>query len=162
MQLEELPLTPSGKVDRKRLPKPGLSQGKTYVAPKTEIEEILCDIWAQVLKLEKVGTEDNFFEIGGDSIIGIQVITKANKAGIRLNARDLFRCQTVSQLANAAAAAQSVLAEMLPMAATREKPENTFATPNEFAVAEINADQLQAVLQQMQKKKQHKPSKSVV
>ncbi|MBV9057931.1 MAG: amino acid adenylation domain-containing protein, partial [Pseudonocardiales bacterium] len=84
--LDELPLSPNGKVDRGALPAPvgGLGSGHDYVAPRTDVERVLCDIWAQLLKVDRVGIEDNFFELGGDSILSIQVVSRARQAGLRL------------------------------------------------------------------------------
>ncbi|MEG4144515.1 amino acid adenylation domain-containing protein [Microcoleus sp. Pol12B5] len=102
VRLESLPLTPNGKVDRKALPAPDRDRPKleeAFAAPSTAIEKILAEIWAQVLGLEQVGIDDNFFELGGDSILSIQVISKANQAGLRLTPKQLFQHQTIAQLA---------------------------------------------------------------
>jgi amino acid adenylation domain-containing protein/non-ribosomal peptide synthase protein (TIGR01720 family) len=114
MILEELPLTPSGKVDRKSLPVPVRVQPEfehEYVSPQTEIEETLAGIWARMLGVERVGIHDNFFELGGDSILSIQVISRANQAGLRLSPKDLFQHQTVAKLAAVAGSAAEVEAE---------------------------------------------------
>src|SRR5262249_39136626 len=87
--LSALPLNPSGKLDRKALPAPeeALEDGRTFVAPRTEVEDVLAGIWAQVLRVEQVGVHDNFFGLGGDSILAIQVISKAKQANLLLNLR---------------------------------------------------------------------------
>jgi len=113
VSLESLPLTPNGKVDRQALPAPemsrqGLSAG--YRAAGTETEERLAEIWAQVLRVERVGVEDNFFELGGDSILSVQIIARANEAGLRLTARQIFQYQTVAELAAVAGTAEGVAA----------------------------------------------------
>jgi aryl carrier-like protein len=98
--LDQLPLTPNGKVDRKALPAPersGLEQA--YVAPRNATEEKLTAIWAEVLKVERVGVNDNFFETGGNSILTFRVVTKAQEAGLQLNVMQMFQHQTVAQLA---------------------------------------------------------------
>ncbi|MEG3939648.1 amino acid adenylation domain-containing protein [Microcoleus sp. S36b_A3] len=100
--LEALPLTNNGKVDRKALPAPDRDRPEleeAFAAPSTGIEKNLAEIWAQVLGLEQVGIDDNFFELGGDSILSIQVISKANQAGLRLTPKQLFQHQTIAQLA---------------------------------------------------------------
>src|SRR5262249_33464040 len=91
VELERMPLTANGKIDRRALPKPELN-GSTggYVAARTEVEEILCAIWSEALGVERVGVADNFFELGGDSILSIQVIAKARRAGIRVTPRQFF------------------------------------------------------------------------
>ena len=74
VRLERLPLTGNGKVDRKALPAPeGRPEGMEYEAPRTPVEEALAEIWAQVLRVERVGTRDDFFELGGDSIWALSV-----------------------------------------------------------------------------------------
>ncbi|WP_434673912.1 non-ribosomal peptide synthase/polyketide synthase [Pseudomonas sp. R1-15] len=101
--LERLPLTPNGKLDRKNLPKPDASQlQQSYRAPRSALEQQLAAIWQDVLKLERVGLRDNFFELGGDSIVSIQVVSRARQAGIHLTPKDLFQHQTLEMLATVA------------------------------------------------------------
>ncbi|QKZ07661.1 non-ribosomal peptide synthase/polyketide synthase [Pseudomonas eucalypticola] len=103
VSLDALPLTPNGKLDRKALPKPDTSQlQQVYVAPQSELEQQIAAIWADVLKVEKVGLTDNFFELGGDSIISIQVVSRARQVGIRFTPKELFQHQTVQGLASVA------------------------------------------------------------
>ena len=99
--LDNLPLTRNGKLDRKALPAPDLQPGleSEYVAPRTSTERELVNIWAQVLGVEQLGVEDNFFELGGDSILIIQVVSRARQAGLQLAPRDIFRNPTVAELA---------------------------------------------------------------
>ncbi|MET3457534.1 non-ribosomal peptide synthase/polyketide synthase [Pseudomonas kilonensis] len=98
--LDRLPLTPNGKLDRKSLPKPDVSQlQQTYVAPRSALEQQLVSIWQDVLKLEQVGLRDNFFELGGDSIVSIQVVSRARLVGIHFTPKDLFQHQTIEALA---------------------------------------------------------------
>ncbi|AKA23541.1 non-ribosomal peptide synthase/polyketide synthase [Pseudomonas chlororaphis] len=100
MFLEQMPLTPNGKLDRKGLPQPDASLlQQEYVAPESELEQQIAAIWAEVLRLPQVGLNDNFFELGGDSIISIQVVSRARQAGIRFTPKDLFQHQTVHSLA---------------------------------------------------------------
>ncbi len=112
--LSALPLTPTGKLDRRALPDPTYEQlaGEAgFVAPQTPVEVTLAAIWADVLRLERVGTHDNFFELGGDSILSIQVIARAAQAGLRLTPKQLFRHQTITELAAVVEAAPAVRAE---------------------------------------------------
>ncbi|HEX7154384.1 MAG TPA: amino acid adenylation domain-containing protein [Thermoanaerobaculia bacterium] len=97
--MEAFPLNHSGKVDRKALPEPEFQQTESYVAPRTETEAKLAAIWQQLLKLDRVGIEDNFFAIGGDSILSIQAVARANQAGIAITTRQLFEYQTIEALA---------------------------------------------------------------
>ncbi|MCM3338070.1 amino acid adenylation domain-containing protein [Paenibacillus sp. MER TA 81-3] len=101
LTLPELPLTPSGKVDRKALPTPDFSQlgrEQEYVRPRNVIEESLCRVWSEVLGVDHVGIYDNFFELGGDSILSIQVVSRAAQAGLSLSPRHIFEHRTISEL----------------------------------------------------------------
>jgi len=111
--LEALPLTPNGKVNRKALPAPELSRssaGPSYAAPRTPTESAIAQIWSAVLGVEKIGIHDHFFELGGDSILSIQVIARCRQAGLRLTPRDLFKRPTIAQLAQACAQPAAELA----------------------------------------------------
>jgi amino acid adenylation domain-containing protein/non-ribosomal peptide synthase protein (TIGR01720 family) len=102
--LERLPLTANGKIDRRSLPAPdssGVSRRPGYAPPRTEAEATLARIWGEVLGLERVGVRDNFFDLGGDSILSIQIVSRASAAGLRVTAKELFRHQTVEGLARA-------------------------------------------------------------
>ncbi len=100
--LAALPLTPNGKVDRRVLPPVDLPESEPaedFVPPHNRVEEILAELWRQILGLERVGVYDNFFELGGDSILSIQIIARANQAGLRLTPRQIFEHQTIAGLA---------------------------------------------------------------
>ncbi|WP_052707349.1 non-ribosomal peptide synthetase [Streptomyces rubellomurinus] len=100
--LEALPVTPNGKLDRRALPAPdylGVSSGR---APSTPNEEVLADLFATVLGLPKVGVDDSFFELGGDSIISIQLVSRARAAGLLITAQDVFTQRSVAGLARVA------------------------------------------------------------
>nr|MDZ8289082.1 amino acid adenylation domain-containing protein [Nostoc sp. ChiSLP01] len=104
--LEALPLTPSGKVDRRALKAPDLLSeiADQFVAPRNPIEEKLALIWSQVLRLEKVGIHDNFFDLGGHSLLATQVISRLPESfGIALPLRSLFASPTVASLSDAIA-----------------------------------------------------------
>ncbi|MBC1213138.1 non-ribosomal peptide synthase [Trichormus variabilis ARAD] len=113
VMLDTLPLTPNGKVDRRALPAPESRPelAVNFVAPRTPQEEKLAAIWADVLRLQQVGIHDNFFEIGGDSILSLQIIARANQAGIQLNIKQLFQHQTIAELAAVANTIPSITAE---------------------------------------------------
>ncbi|MBV9774988.1 MAG: amino acid adenylation domain-containing protein, partial [Gemmatimonadetes bacterium] len=111
--LERLPLNANGKVDRRALPAP---EGRPelegeYVAPRTPAEIALAAVWAEVLRVERVGIHDNFFELGGDSILSIQVVSRARRDGVHLTPRQLFERPTVAALALAAGSGTAVAAE---------------------------------------------------
>ncbi|MEL6438033.1 MAG: non-ribosomal peptide synthetase [Cyanobacteria bacterium J06621_8] len=98
--LETLPIAPSGKVDRQALPIPQQNESEVgFVAPRSPTEEIVADIWSQVLKQESIGIYNNFFNLGGHSLLATQVISKLRKAfEIELPLRSLFEAPTVAQL----------------------------------------------------------------
>ncbi|UVL27796.1 non-ribosomal peptide synthetase [Pseudomonas donghuensis] len=103
LRLAQLPLTVNGKLDRKALPLPENEAGSTtFSAPQGDLEQAIAQIWAQVLKREQIGRQDNFFELGGDSIVSIQVVSRARQAGIHFSPKDLFQYQTVQSLATVA------------------------------------------------------------
>ncbi|RMQ46057.1 Pyoverdine sidechain peptide synthetase II, D-Asp-L-Thr component, partial [Pseudomonas cichorii] len=110
--LERLPLTANGKLDKRALPKPGVVKQR-YTAPVGEIEEKLAAVWADVLKLEKVGSTDNFFVLGGDSILSLQIIARAKRQGLKLSPKQLFEKQTIAQLATVAKLIQKKPAAMV-------------------------------------------------
>ncbi|MEH2077515.1 MAG: amino acid adenylation domain-containing protein [Nostoc sp.] len=111
--LESLPLTPNGKIDRRALPEPEARTGieNSLVAPRTLIEEKLTQIWEQVLRVEQIGIHDNYFELGGDSILSIQIISRAKVAGIELTIKQLFANQTIAQLATVAGTTKALSIE---------------------------------------------------
>jgi amino acid adenylation domain-containing protein/non-ribosomal peptide synthase protein (TIGR01720 family) len=112
--LDRLPLTLNGKVDRKALPAPEHSRpegDKVFAAPRNQVEETLARIWSNILGIEPVSIHDNFFDLGGDSILSIQIIARANQAGLGLTPRQLFQHQTVAELATVAGMAAQTRAE---------------------------------------------------
>lgn len=100
--LRQWPLTPSGKVDRKALPSPESRTHKkhNFVAPRTEVEQTLAGIWAQVLCMDAVGLHDNFFELGGHSLLVIRAVFRINQAlNVKLTGADIYKSPTVADLA---------------------------------------------------------------
>jgi amino acid adenylation domain-containing protein len=106
--LESFPLTPSGKVDRKALPAPEItSTPSTYLAPSGPVEELVAAIWAEVLRVERIGVEDNFFDLGGHSLLATQVMSRLRAAlGVELPLQRLFETPTVRALIRALEAAR--------------------------------------------------------
>ncbi|WP_156658129.1 non-ribosomal peptide synthetase, partial [Mycobacterium kyorinense] len=100
--LEALPLTVNGKLDTRALPAPGYQDSDRYRAPSDPVEETLAGIFAEVLGVKRVGVDDSFFELGGDSILSIQVVARARFAGLVFRPRDVFVEQTVARLARVA------------------------------------------------------------
>ena len=99
MQMDSMPMTPNGKINRKALPAPEMKRATEYVAPKGEKEELFCSIFSDILKVKEVGATDNFFEIGGTSINAIKVIVEASKHGVQIVFNDLFSYKTPRALA---------------------------------------------------------------
>ncbi|MFT0517014.1 amino acid adenylation domain-containing protein [Pseudomonas faucium] len=114
MALDSLPLTPNGKLDRKALPQPEATAQAAYSAPQSDAERQLAQVWSAVLGVAQVGLDDNFFELGGDSIIAIQVVSRARQAGLALNPRDLFQHQTLRALAQACGRVSAVQIDQRP------------------------------------------------
>ncbi len=98
--MSELPLTPNGKIDRAALPDPEAvaAESDDEQRAMTELEQQLAELWAGVLGREQVGVDDNFFHLGGDSILGIQLVARAREQGIQFAPRHLFENQTIAQL----------------------------------------------------------------
>ncbi|WP_434659697.1 amino acid adenylation domain-containing protein [Paenibacillus polymyxa] len=100
VRLSRLPLTLNGKVDRRALPLPehNLDTGMDYVAPETDVQQALAAAWGAILGIQKVGIQDNFFHLGGDSIKAIQVSSRLFQAGYKLEMKDLFKYPTIADL----------------------------------------------------------------
>ena len=99
LQLAEMPMTPNGKTDVKALPEPVLAISSAYEAPVNDTERTFCDIFADILQMDKVGATDNFFELGGTSLVVTRVIIEADKAGIHVAYGDVFANPTPRKLA---------------------------------------------------------------
>ncbi|UCH92335.1 MAG: amino acid adenylation domain-containing protein [Candidatus Aminicenantes bacterium] len=113
--LDRLPLTSNGKLDRKtlflhepiQLTAASAEQENQFVEPHTQTEKLFAEIWESVLFLDKIGINNNFFQLGGDSINAIQVISRANKQGFNLTIRDLYQNLTIAELAQCAEKSQA-------------------------------------------------------
>jgi amino acid adenylation domain-containing protein/non-ribosomal peptide synthase protein (TIGR01720 family) len=115
VHLAKLPVTANGKLDRKALPLPDAAPQQAYSAPQNPMQQALAAIWSDVLGVSQIGLDDNFFELGGDSIISIQVVSRARQAGIRLSPRDLFQYQSVRGLAQIASFEQLAVIDQGPV-----------------------------------------------
>lgn len=106
MALDRLPRTAGGKVDRRALPEPKRNEEvETYVAPRTPVEQMLARLWAEVLKVDRVGIHSSFFALGGDSILSIRVVSRARNEGLNLTPMQMFQRPTIATLAAALAEA---------------------------------------------------------
>jgi len=101
LEMEAFPMTANGKIDKQSLPLPDFSTGlsESYVEASNPTEQILTEIWQNLLGIEKVGIHDNFFELGGDSILSIQLVSRAKREGLELQPKDIFDYQTIAELA---------------------------------------------------------------
>jgi amino acid adenylation domain-containing protein len=153
--LDTLPITSNGKVDRAALPAPDAARPEletTFVAFRTPTEEKLAQIWAEVLGIDRVGIQDNFFDLGGASIQSLQVVNRASEAGIELSPELLFEYQTIAELAAHAGTLHAVPQFIAPiirsqtpdreMEMTRQPdtdiPVQTLATPYQAQIAQPN------------------------
>jgi non-ribosomal peptide synthase protein (TIGR01720 family) len=110
--LETMPLSPNGKIDRKARPEPSFSVSTAeFLPPQTEVERMLAEIWCELLGLPQVGRDANFFELGGDSILSIQFISRAQTKGLYLTPRNVFESQTIELLARLAEQSRPIQAE---------------------------------------------------
>ncbi len=162
--LEKIPLNASGKVDRKRLPEPGgmnLIRDAVYHAPKTKEEREIAEIWKDVLGINSVSTGDNFFEIGGDSIKAIRIMSRMKMAGYMVDLKSLFNNPRISQLvplvgAKAPIAEQTAVTGNIPLTPTQKRSFNTaeIHRPNPAVLLalqeECDAETIRAIVQKIQ------------
>ncbi|MFN7215048.1 non-ribosomal peptide synthetase [Microcystis sp.] len=149
--MESLPLTPNGKIDRRALPETNLC-GEielNFVAPRNLEEEILATIWSQVLRVEPVGIYDNFFELGGDSILTIQIITRARKAGLELTPKQLFTHQNIAELATVATRVTESQIEAEIVNPPPPEADTGDYTAQDFPLLEIDQIELEQILAQL-------------
>jgi surfactin family lipopeptide synthetase C len=138
--LEALPLTPNKKIDRKALPAPDIARpdlNEHFVAPSNPIEAVLAKIWAEVLRIERVGINDNFFEVGGHSLLATQVISRIyNTFLLEIAVRSLFDAPTIRELAEVLVKQESVPGQTLAVAQLQQKIEEM--SPEEIQQALLN------------------------
>ena len=117
--LDQLPVTTNGKLDFDALPAPVFQDERTqYVAARDETERLLCQIWQDVLGVTRVGIHDNFFDLGGDSILSIQIVSRLKQSGLTLSVKQLFQQQTVAQLASIANTTHRIVAPQEKLSGT--------------------------------------------
>ncbi|MFA9421934.1 MAG: amino acid adenylation domain-containing protein [Sedimentibacter sp.] len=97
-QIANIPVTKSGKIDNKALPEIETVSSREYVKPRNEMEKILCNVFEEVLGIEKVGLKDNFFELGGDSIKAIRIVTKTREYGYKISTKDIMSSYVVENI----------------------------------------------------------------
>jgi amino acid adenylation domain-containing protein/non-ribosomal peptide synthase protein (TIGR01720 family) len=149
--MARFPLTTARKVDRRALPDPdmGPAAGSGHVVPEGFVQRTLAEIWARTIGVERVGAEDNFFALGGDSILALQVVSRAHRAGLRLTSKDLFQWQTIASLAPHVVAAVSAErpvgpgAGRAPLSPIQRFLFDRYTVPavcNQFVVADLAGD----------------------
>ena len=144
VQLDEMPLTSNGKLDRKALPDPDSSDlsTKAYVAPRTELEERLVEIWQELLGIEKVGVYDNFFELGGQSLLAIRLIARIRKLGYTVNIGDFYADPTIALLS----------AKLTSIDEGYKVPENgivegcQYITPSMVSLVDLSQEELDSIM----------------
>lgn len=99
MQIEQMPVTINGKLDKKSLPEIELTSTQKFVAPRTENEEVLCKVMSEVLGKETISVKDSFFELGGDSIKSIRAVSRLRESGFEITVRDILQYYTVEAIA---------------------------------------------------------------
>ena len=105
-----MPLTVNGKLDRKALPLPDFAQDH-YIVPRNHLEATIAKVWKSVLRLKKIGIQDDFFTLGGDSIQSIQISARLQREGLNLHAKDIFTCRTIQKLAEKLSIHKPIYAE---------------------------------------------------
>ncbi|GAA2589782.1 amino acid adenylation domain-containing protein [Actinomadura fulvescens] len=127
--LDTFPVNPNGKLDRRALPVPDYGQGNAGRDPETAEEELLCGLFAQVLEVERAGADVSFFDLGGDSITAIKLVTRARQAGLELAPRDVFTYQTVEALTRRGEQERLGFEVLLPIRETGSRPPLFFVHP---------------------------------
>lgn len=150
VRMERMPLSANGKIDRAALPPPDRerpSLAASYVAPGSDIERSLSDVWHDVLRIDRIGIQDNFFDLGGDSIMAIQIVARARKAGLVLLPAQIVDHPTIAGLA-------AVLASQadMPPAADQQGGFEEPSPAGRFALADLDQDKLDKVSQLLKRK----------
>ena len=144
MQLEALPLTTNGKLDRKALPAPDVTAygSRDYAPPEGPVEEAIAQIWAEVLGLDRVGRHDNFFELGGHSLLAIRVLELMRRRDLQADVRDLFASPTLTDLATKVSHSKS----FITVPANLIVEGCTVITPALLPLVSLSQDQINAVV----------------
>lgn len=148
MLLKEFPLTPNGKLDRRALPAPQNRPEEMgeYIAPRTNIERALADVWAQLLNVDQVGVQDNFFELGGHSLLIVQMIDRLRQIGLRVELRSVYASPTLADLARTLTH-QAADAFLIP---PRLIPQNCdVITPEMLPLVQLEPEQIERVVREV-------------
>jgi len=154
VNMASLPLTPNGKVDLKALPEPtedAIARGAVYVEPESDAEKSLAGIWRDLLNVQQVGVDDNFFELGGDSILSLQLVSRAQSEGLSFSVRDVFRYQRLGELASVAENAVQTLSETGPVVGMVDLLPSQYCSDHVYTTSvrvELNASTSEDAVQQ--------------
>ena len=145
--LDRFPLTSNGKLDHKALPDPDMaSQREEYIAPCTHIEKIMCEVWQEVLGVARVGVTDNFFQLCGHSLLAMQAISRLQRRGLSITAKQLFAAPSVAGLAKEIEG-QIEIPGVLFAAPANLIPEGCeFITPEMLPLVNLSADEITSVV----------------
>ncbi|WP_418054994.1 non-ribosomal peptide synthetase [Pseudomonas syringae] len=143
--LDALPLTPNGKLDRRALPEPGPDAyaSRAYEAPEGPVEQVIAQIWEQLLGVEQVGRHDRFFELGGHSLLAVSLIDRLRKHGLSAGVRTVFTAPSVREMALAISQDKHVLFQA---PANRIPADCTHLTPDMLPLVQLSAAQLERVV----------------
>ncbi|MCA8863809.1 non-ribosomal peptide synthetase [Halomonas sp. SBBP1] len=141
--LEALPLNANGKVDRKALPEPDLDSGSQYEPPLGGVEEVLAEIWSEVLSVERVGRYDNFFELGGHSLLALKVLEKMRYRGLKAQVRSLFQYPELEAFAQALIQAPQQAEVVIPI--NRIPYDCQALQPEMLTLIELNIEEISAI-----------------
>ncbi|MEM6804263.1 MAG: amino acid adenylation domain-containing protein, partial [Bacteroidota bacterium] len=147
IQLEEMPLTNNGKIDRKALPEPDSAtlSGKEYIAPRTAVEAQLAEIWQELLNVEQVGVYDNFFQLGGQSLLAIRLIARLQKLGYTVNIKDFYADPSIALLSTKLSSVEEGYTV----------PENgigegcAYITPSMVTLVDLSQEELETIMDQV-------------
>lgn len=142
MVIKEMPVNSNGKLDRKVLPLPVQEvpeMEENYVAPRTTVEKILAEVWAEILGLNQVGIKNSFFELGGDSIHSIQVVARVRQRGIQITPQQILQYRTIADLAEVISPTLVNEAKELP---TTESGSSLYAAHPDFSLAGLSQEEM--------------------
>ncbi|MCC8378591.1 non-ribosomal peptide synthetase [Xenorhabdus sp. PB30.3] len=146
VRLDEFPLTPNGKLDRRALPAPGEDDfaRQIYEAPLGEMEIVLATLWRELLGIQRISRHDSFFALGGHSLLGVRMIERLHSLGLTLAASNLFQCPVLSELAQTLEKHQAVV--IPPNAIT---PTTTMLTPAMLPLIDLNQSEIDLIVEQV-------------
>ncbi|MEX0445248.1 amino acid adenylation domain-containing protein [Xenorhabdus sp. SGI246] len=146
VRLDEFPLTPNGKLDRRALPTPGEDAfaRQVYEVPLGEMEIILATLWSELLGIERISRHDSFFALGGHSLLGVRMIERLHSMGLTLTARNLFQCPVLSELAQTLDQHQIVVVPLNVIT-----PETTVLTPAMLPLIDLTQSEIDLIVEQV-------------